>query len=184
MNDHNAAFLDSVTEPITEIVNPATTLPLDLSLWHRRLAHHNLTDVKVLIECNLVTGMQLDVKTAPDPICEPCLAMNANTFSSSSWRTSCPLELVHSDVHEVLYRSFSGFHYWVTFIDDCSRYRFVLPIHAKSDIFTTFKQFKAFAENQMERKIKTLRDDKGGEYMSNAMLQFTNSCGIEHQHTV
>src|SRR4051812_35788074 len=27
------------------------------------------------------------------------------------------------------------------------------------------------------------RCDKGGEYMSNAMLDFTNSCGIQRQHT-
>ena len=75
-------------------------------------------------------------RTAPDPICEPCLAgkMHANPFPSSSWRASRPLELVHSDVHEVPYCSFSGFRYWVTFIDDYSRYRFVLPIRAKSDV--------------------------------------------------
>ena len=178
--------MDGVTEPITEFANPATTLPLDLSLWHRQLTHHNLTDVKALIERNLVTGMQLDVKTVPDPICEPCLAgkMHANPFQSSSWYTSCPLELVHSDVHEVPYCSFSGFRYWVTFINNYSRYCFVLPIHAKSDIFAAFKPFKAFSENQTEHKIKMLQDDKGGEYISNAMLEFTNSCGIERQHTV
>ena len=34
INDHNAVFLDGVTEPITEFANPATTLPLDLSFWH------------------------------------------------------------------------------------------------------------------------------------------------------
>jgi transposase InsO family protein len=186
INEHNAAFLDSVTEPMTEFANPATTIPLDLSLWHCRLAHHNLVDVKALIERNLVTGMRLDIKTAPDLICEPCLAgkMRAKPFPSSSWRASRPLELVHSDLHEVPYCSFSGFRYWVTFIDDYSRFRFVLPIQATSDVFVAFKQFKAFAENQTERKIKTLRDDKGGEYMSNAMLEFTNECGIERQHTV
>ena len=143
--------------------------------------------MKVLIEHNLVTVMQLDVKTVPDPICEPCLAgkMHANPFPSSSWHASCPLELVHSDVHEVPYHSFSGFRYWVTLIDNYSRYCFVLPIRAKSDVFAAaFKQFKAFAKNQTERKIKTLRHDKGGEYMSNAMLEFTNSSGIERQHTV
>ena len=64
----------TVTEPITEYASPATTVPLDLALWHRRLAHHNLTDMKVLIECKLVTGMKSDVKTMPDPLCEPCLA--------------------------------------------------------------------------------------------------------------
>jgi hypothetical protein len=84
----------------------------------------------------------------------------------------------------VPYLSFSGFRYWVTFIDDYSRYRFVVPIKAKSDVFEAFKQFKAYAENQSERKLKTLRDDKGGEYMSNAFLQFTTECGIERQHTV
>ena len=44
--------------------------------------------------------------------------------------------------------------------------------------------FKAFAENQSERKIKILHDDKGGEYMSNAFLDFTTQCGILCQHTV
>jgi len=94
INHHNAAFLDGVTEPITEYASPATTVPLDLALWHRRLAHHNITDVKALIEQQLVTGMQLDVKTAPDPLCEPCLAgkMHANPFPSTSWHASRPLE--------------------------------------------------------------------------------------------
>jgi hypothetical protein len=181
INEHNAAFLDGVTEPITEYANPATTIPLDLLLWYQRLTHHNLTYVKALIEHNLVTGMWLDVKTVPDPICEPCLTgkMCTNPFPSSSWRASRPLELVHSDIHEVPYHSFSGFRYGVTFIDDYSRYHFVLPIQAKSDVFTAFKQFKVFAENQMERKIKTLRDDKGGEYMRNVMLEFTNEWSIE-----
>ena len=60
----------------------------------------------------------------------------------------------------------------------------MLPIKAKSDVFDTFKQFKSFAANQTERRIKTLWNDKGGEYMSNAMLVFTNKCGIQRQHTV
>ena len=110
--------------------------------------------------------------------------MCANPFPSSTSRSTCSLELVHSNVHQVPYPTFSGYCYWVTFIDDYLRYHFVLPIHAKSDVFNAFKQFKAFAENQCEWKIKTLYDDKEGEYMSNAMLKFTTKCRIEHQHTV
>jgi hypothetical protein len=81
-----------------------------------------------------VTGMKLDSKAAPDPICEPCLAgkMHYNPFPSSLWHASRPLELVHTDVHQVSYPCFSGFRYWVSFIDDYSRYRFILPIKAKS----------------------------------------------------
>ena len=67
----------------------------------------------------------------------------------------------------------------VTFIDDYSRFRFVLPIKAKSDVFEAFKNFKAYAENQSGHMIKILRDDKGGEYMSNTFSQFTTECGID-----
>jgi len=109
--------------------------------------------------------------------------MHANPFSSSEWHASCLLELVYTDVHEVPYRTFTGCHYWITFINDYSRYCFVLPIRAKSDVFDAFK-FKAYAENQTEHTLKMLQDDKGGEYMSNAMLDFTTQCGIERQHTV
>jgi hypothetical protein len=167
----NAAFLDSSTVPLAEYVSAVTTVPLDINLWHRRLAHHHLAGVRMLLDEGLVTGMKLDLNAAPDPICEPCLAgkMHSNTFPSSQWRASRPLELVHTDVHQVPYPSFSGFCYWVSFIDDYSRYRFILPIKAKSDVFGAFKQFKAYAENQSERKIKILRDDKGGEYMSHSV---------------
>ena len=129
INEHNAAFLDSVTEPITKYVSPATTVPLDLALWHHKLAHHNLTDVKALIEHKLITGIKLDVKTMPDPLCEPCLAgqMHADPFPSSSWRASRPLELVHSVVHAVPYPIFAGYHYWVTFIDDYSSFALCSP---------------------------------------------------------
>ena len=91
-------------------------------------------------------------------------------------------QCVHSISTMLPYRTFSGYRYWVTFINDYSRYCFVTPIAAKSDVFEAFKHFKAFAENQSERKLKTLRDDKGGEYMSNAMADFTVLCGIAPAH--
>ena len=46
ISDSNAAFLDDTTVPLAEYASAATTLPLDLDLWHRRLAHHHLQDVK------------------------------------------------------------------------------------------------------------------------------------------
>jgi hypothetical protein len=39
-------------------------------------------------------------------------------------------------------------------------------MRAKSETFTAFKRFKAWAETQLDRKVKALRDDKGGDYMS------------------
>ena len=88
--------------------------------------------------------------------------MHANPFMTSQNHTSCPLELVHSDVHQVLYQTFSGYQYWVTFIDNYSRYQFVIPIRAKSDVFDAFKQFKAFAENQTEHASKLCETTRKG----------------------
>ena len=64
--------------------------------------------------------MQLGVKTVPDPLCEPCLAgkMHANPFPSTSWRTSRPLELVHSDIHAVPYVSLI---LWLLLLSDIHR---------------------------------------------------------------
>ena len=36
----------------------------------------------------------------------------------------------------------------------------------KDQALDTFKQYKALVENQTGKTIKTLRDDKGGEYTS------------------
>ena len=87
--------------------------------------------------------------------------------------------MVHTDVHGPLpVRTHSGFCYWVTFIDDYTRFHAVFPMKAKSDTFEVFKAYKAYAENHHSAKIKMLQDDKGGEYMSNAFLEFTMAAGI------
>ena len=109
MTGNNAAFLDGVTERVL----PAITVPLDWSLWHRQLAHHNLVGIKLLLDQNMVHGLKLDVKTVPDPVCEPCLAgkMHANLFPPSTSHSSRLLEFIHTDVHYVAHPSFSGCRY-------------------------------------------------------------------------
>ncbi|EGO18733.1 hypothetical protein SERLADRAFT_353128, partial [Serpula lacrymans var. lacrymans S7.9] len=111
INNNNAAFLDGSTVSCVELGHFSATIPLNLNLWHRRLAHHHYADVKKLTQGNLVTGMTLESKSTPDPICEPCLSgkMSANPFPSSSHHSAHPLDLIHSDVHQVSSLSFSGY---------------------------------------------------------------------------
>ena len=129
INSHNVAFLDGITEPVTEYAHPATTVPLDLALWHHRFAHHHFADIRHLSEHNMVTGMKLNTKSLPDPICKPCLAgkMCANPFPSSTSCSTRPLELVQSNVHQVPYPTFSRYCYWVTFIDDIPDFTLFWP---------------------------------------------------------
>ena len=159
---------------------------LHLTLWHRQLGHFNLNSIKRMQLHDLFTGLTLDSLTKADPICECCLAgkMHANPFPSSSNRADDILELIHSDLHYIGITSLGGYNYWITFIDDHSRFKAVVPLKRKSDAFDAFKLFKAFAENQTGKKIKKFRCDKGGEYISNEFIGFLDACGIVKQYTV
>ena len=46
-----------------------------------------------------------------------------------------------------------------------------------------FKRFKAFTERKLERKVKTLHTDRGGEYISSTMQTFLEEEGIVHKKT-
>jgi transposase InsO family protein len=185
----NAAFLVGESVPVEEFASLSSTitLPLDLDLWHRRLCHHHLAGVKKLLSGNLVTGFRLDAQADPDPVCEACKAgkMHADPFPTSHSRATRPLQLVHSDVHgPVKVSTNQGYRFWVSFIDDFSRFKAVYLLKHKSETFAAFKQFKSWAENVTGERLGSLRDDKGGEYMSREFEAFCIDHGIQRQHTV
>ena len=178
INSQNTAFLDGITLPAClESANLASTLPLDLSLWHRGFGHYNYDNVKQLHSKNMVTDMTITTKSMPDPICEPCLAgkMHANLFPTSNSRATYPLDLVHMDFKgSIQVTSYGGYKYWIIFVDDCTGFKCSLGLKRKLDVLEAFKQFKAYAENLHSRKLKALRDDKGSEFMSNELLEWTD----------
>ncbi len=132
-------------------------------------------------------GFRLDSSANPDPVCEACKAckMHADPFPILTSRALKPLQLVHSNVHgPVKVPTHQGYHYWVTFINDYSCFRAVYLLRKKSETFAAFKQFKAWAENLTGVKLGSLRDDKGGEYMSTEFEAFCIDEGIQRQHSV
>ena len=81
------------------------------------------------------------------------------------------LEIIHSDVCGPFSEmARGGFIYFITFIDDLSRYEHLFLMKHKSESFKKFKEFKAQVENQTEKSIKTLRSDRGGEYLSTELI--------------
>nr|GEZ85432.1 retrotransposon protein, putative, Ty1-copia subclass [Tanacetum cinerariifolium] len=99
-------------------------------------------------------------------------------------RQSEMLELVHSDICELngqLTRR--GNRYFITFIDDYSRYTYVYLLKSKDQAFETFKIYKAEVENQRGKKIQILRTDRGGEYFSTEFSSYCESQGLIHQRT-
>jgi hypothetical protein len=52
------------------------------------------------------------------------------------------------------------------FTDDLSRYDYVFLIRHKPESLERFKELQNEVDNQFGKKIKTLRSDRGGEYLS------------------
>ena len=68
----------------------------------------------------------------------------------------------------------------MTFIDDCSRYCYVYLLRSKDEALEKFMHYKNEVENQLGRRIKVIRSDRGGEYDA----PFDRLCqehGIIHQ---
>jgi hypothetical protein len=113
--------------------------------------------VKKLISQDLVTGLKMDSKTAPDPICEPCLTgkMKANPFPPTGHIAAKPLDLIHIDVHgPVPVQSHSGMKYYALFVDDCTKFKVSIPMKRKSETFSAYLKFEAYAENQLGDTIQ------------------------------
>ena len=67
------------------------------------------------------------------------------------------LDLVHTDVCGPMSTSARrGYYYFITFIDDLSRYGYIYLMKHKSESFEMFKHFCNEVEKQTGKSIKTL----------------------------
>ncbi|KAL0287494.1 UNVERIFIED_CONTAM: Retrovirus-related Pol polyprotein from transposon TNT 1-94 [Sesamum calycinum] len=92
------------------------------------------------------------------------------------------LDLIHTDICGTLNtQARGGFSYFIIFIDDHSRYGYVYLMRYKSEAFARFKEFRLEVENPTGRKIKTLRSERGREYLSGEFIDYLKKNGIVSQ---
>jgi Integrase core domain len=67
-------------------------------------------------------------------------------------------------------RSPSGYHYFLVFVDDHSRYVWVWFLKSKDKVAcsATIGEFKNYVENQFGRKLKRMRTDNGIREFANS----------------
>ena len=120
--------------------------------------------------------------------CEPCAEgkqQHTKFPRNESTRAENKLDLVHTDVcGKMDVPSLSNKEYFISFIDDKSRYVWTYPMRKKSEAYETFLKWKAKVERSSERKLKTLRSDNSGEYISNEFEEYLEQEGIHHQNTI
>jgi hypothetical protein len=76
-----------------------------------------------------------------------------------------------------------GYRYWMTFIDDDSRWRAIAYLKRKSDAFAAIRAYKAYAEAETGEKWVVMRCDGGGEYISEELKLWAAENGIQIQIT-
>ena len=75
------------------------------------------------------------------------------------------------------------YRYFLTFIGDFSIHGYIYLLKHKSETFEKFKEFQSEVENHHNKKIKYLRSDRGGEYLSYEFGLHLKQCGIVSQLT-
>jgi hypothetical protein len=71
--------------------------------------------------------------------------------------------------------------YYLCIVDDFSRYSWLFPLSAKSDVFSTFVTFRTLVENFFNLPIKSVQSDGGGEFIP--LQRYFNSVGINYRQT-
>jgi transposase InsO family protein len=76
-----------------------------------------------------------------------------------------------------------GKRYFMTFIDDYTKFCYVYLLKTKDEELYYFKIYKAEVENKLEREVKWLRSNRGGEYFSSEFSEFCVKHEIIHERT-
>lgn len=176
-------FKMNVMTVIPSVINKNTSSSylLDSSnLWHGRLGHVNYECLHRLINMECLPKFDIDLNHKCEIYVEAKLS---KTPFHTIERSTEPLELIHSDFCDFKSIQTRGRKkYFITFIDDYTRYSYVYLIRTKDEALETFIQYKNEIENQLGKKIKKLRSDRGDEYEL-LFGEFCKEHGIIHQTT-
>ena len=89
--------------------------------------------------------------------CEPCLMgkMTKTPFFRTMERATDFSEIIHIDVCGPMnVEARGGYHYFLTFTDDLSRYGYIYLMKHKYETFEKFKEFQSEVENHCNKKLK------------------------------
>ena len=130
-------------------------------LWHKRLGHISKERVERVIDSGILPHLDSDDLE----ICVACVKGKlTKTKKKGATRSLNLLKIVHTDISGPYSSTLCGNKYFITFIDDFSRYDYVFFIKEKSYALEMLKVFRTEVEKQSGKVIKIVRFDSGDEF--------------------
>ncbi|KAF0703375.1 hypothetical protein AaE_015405 [Aphanomyces astaci] len=160
----------------------STTLPpRTIDLWHFRMGHVMLENMRwSSMQCPELP--KFDSKLS---LCECCQTSKMTRVphpprATRRWSLG---ELVHSDIKGPMRTTTNGGgRYMLSYIEDFSGYAWTKILRNKSDQADAFlMEYLPWLERQTGTKLKCLRSDNGGEYLSKEFSQSLTTLGIKHE---
>jgi GAG-pre-integrase domain len=150
---------------------------LTLDELHRRMGHISPQVTRKLVRDGVITGLELYAAsqlgfctacTQAKPTRKPVPQMREGQRAAKFGKK------VHSDVWgPAKPQSYNGKEYFVSFPH--SRWTYPVPMAKKRDTLCCYRQYEAWVETQHSVKLKRLRTDHGGEYLSEEFSALLNS---------
>ncbi|GJU99676.1 zinc finger, CCHC-type containing protein [Tanacetum coccineum] len=126
-------------------------------LWHARLGHVHFKMMQDMSKDGLIPAFDMKTKK-----CKTCMLtkITKKPFQNVKRKTEV-LEVIYSDLFDLhATPSLGNTKYFVTFIDDASRFCYVYLLHLKDEVLDKFKVFKTKVELQQRSLIKRFSTDR------------------------
>ena len=145
---------------------------------HSRLGHASSPVVKSVLSRHKLSFSSESNNSGV--ICDACQMAKSHQLSypKSNSVSSKPFELVFTDVWGPAPTSVGRHSYYISFIDDFSKFTWIYLLRFKSEVFQCFRDFQNMVERQFSHKILAVQSDWGGEYQS--LNAFFKRLGIAH----
>ena len=153
-----------------------------LQLWHEKLAHQNINQVR-----HVLRDLQIPFDDDKEFFCEGCMygKQHREPFKLSQSKTTCVLELVSTDVcGPMQQQSIGGSRYFLLLKDNFSHFRKVYFMKEKSEVSKFLKIYLQEVETETGNRVKVLRSDNGLEFMNRDVQSLLLSKCIKRQTTV
>nr|GEY90786.1 putative ribonuclease H-like domain-containing protein [Tanacetum cinerariifolium] len=153
-------------------------------LWHHRLSYLNVDTINLLSKNNIVIGLP-KVKFVKDHLCSSCELGKAKQKSfqikiTPSSKTR--LQLLHMDLcGPIRVESINGKKYVLVIVDDYSRYPWTHLLRSKEETPEVLIDFLRLVQRRLHAQVRTVRTDKGTEFLNKILHAYFAAEGIAHQ---